>query len=121
VVLGAAAVHTDPIGSAFYRVLEVAIGGITGLVVSLLVLPARAHGLLIEAAADMLDLLARTLPKLTVGFTKRVDAAEVRRIQDSIGAAFVRVDAVGDEAILRRSRIRGPCCGRCCACGTIWS
>jgi uncharacterized membrane protein YccC len=27
VVLGAAAVHTDPIGSAFYRVLEVAIGG----------------------------------------------------------------------------------------------
>jgi uncharacterized membrane protein YccC len=98
VVLGAAAVHTDPIGSAFYRVLEVTIGGITGLVVSLLVLPARAHALLIEAAADMLDLLARSLPKLAAGFTRPIDAAEVGPIQDSIGAAFARIDAVGDEA-----------------------
>jgi uncharacterized membrane protein YccC len=98
VVLGATIVHTDPIGSAFYRVLEVAIGGITGLMVSLLVLPARAHALLIEAAADMLDLLARSLPELVVGFTRSIDAAEVGRIQNSTAAAFARVDAVGAEA-----------------------
>jgi hypothetical protein len=52
--------------------------------------------LLIEAAADMLDLLARTLPELAAGFTKPVDAAEVGRIQNSIGAAFARVDACQD-------------------------
>src|SRR4029077_15698706 len=103
VVLGATAVHTDAIGSAVYRVLEGAIGGITGLLVSLLVLPARAHALLIEAAADMLDLLARALPALAAGFTRPIDAAEVGRIQDSIGAAFTRIDAVGDEA--KRERI----------------
>jgi uncharacterized membrane protein YccC len=98
VVLGATVVHTDPVGSAFYRVLEVAIGGITGLMVSLLVLPARAHALLIEAAADILDLLARALPELAAGFTRAIDAEEVRRIQDSIGVAFARVDTAGDEA-----------------------
>jgi uncharacterized membrane protein YccC len=98
VVLGASATHTDPIGSAFYRVLEVALGGVTGLMVSFLVLPARAHVLVIEAAADMLDLLARALPELFAGFTRTLDAAEVGRVQNSIGAAFARVDAVGAEA-----------------------
>src|SRR5712691_69582 len=73
VVLGATVVHTDPIGSAFYRVLEVALGGVTGLMVSLLVLPARAYVLLIEAAADMLDLLVRSLPELVAGFIQPID------------------------------------------------
>jgi uncharacterized membrane protein YccC len=103
VVLGATATHTDPIGSAFYRVLEVALGGATGLVVSFLVLPARAHVLLIQAAADMLDLLARALPELAAGFTRPIDAADVRRIQTTIGAAFARVDAVAAE--VKRERM----------------
>src|SRR5712691_4626111 len=98
VVLGATATHTDAIGSAFYRVLEVALGGVTGLMVSFLVLPGRAHVLVIEAAADMLDVLAQALPELFAGFTRTLDAAEVRRVQSSIEAAFARVDAVGDEA-----------------------
>jgi uncharacterized membrane protein YccC len=103
VVLGATAAHIDPIGSAFYRVLEVALGGATGLVVSFLVLPARAHVLLIQTAADMLDLLARALPELAAGFTRPIDAAEIRRIQTTIGAAFARVDAVAAE--VKRERI----------------
>jgi len=52
VVLGTSATHTDPVGSAFYRVIEVALGGVTGLVVSFLVLPARGHVLMIETASD---------------------------------------------------------------------
>ena len=64
VVLGATATHIGPLESAFYRVMEVALGGVTGLVVSLLVLPARAQGFAIEAAADMLDQLARALALL---------------------------------------------------------
>ena len=67
VVLGASGTHTDPIGSAFYRVLEVALGGVTGLMVSFLVLPARAHVLVIDAAADMLGLLARPVLRLYPG------------------------------------------------------
>jgi uncharacterized membrane protein YccC len=98
VVLGTSATHTDPIGSAVYRVIEVALGGATGLVVSLLVLPERAQVLLIETAADMLDLLAQALPELVAGFTKALDAPEIRRIQNNLGAVFARVEAVGAEA-----------------------
>ncbi len=98
VVLGTTATHNDPIVSAFYRVLEVALGGGTGLVVSFLVLPARADVLVIAAAANMLDLLARALPELFAGFTRARDAAGALRVQNRIRAAFARVDAAGAEA-----------------------
>ena len=98
VVLGATATHTDPISSAFYRVLEVALGGIIGLLVSFLVLPARAHVLVIAAAARMLNLLADALPVLFAGFTQVVDVEEVRRLQINLGAAFARVEGVGVDA-----------------------
>jgi uncharacterized membrane protein YccC len=103
VVLGATATHTDPIGSAFYRVLEVALGGVTGLMVSFLVLPARAHFQVIEAAAAMLNILASALPVLAAGYTQSVDVEDVRRLQNDIGAAFARVDAVNADA--KRERL----------------
>ncbi|HEX5959047.1 MAG TPA: FUSC family protein, partial [Hyphomicrobiaceae bacterium] len=56
--------HASPIESALERLWEVAVGGSIGLLVSLLVLPARAHGLALEAAADMLRLMARLQPSL---------------------------------------------------------
>jgi len=96
--------HTGPIESAFYRVMEVAVGSITALVVSFLVLPARAHALAIAAAARMLDLAGRSLPELFAGFVKARDAAAMARIHDSIGQAVVRLDAVAGEA--RHEQIR---------------
>ena len=48
--------------------IEVAVGG--KLFVSLLVLPARAHDLAIEAAAQMIDLMTRLLPELFAGFNR---------------------------------------------------
>jgi uncharacterized membrane protein YccC len=98
VVLAATATHIGPLESAVYRVMEVALGGVTGLVVSLMVLPARAEELAIEAAADMLGLLARALAELAAGFTHDADAMRVRELQDRIGAAFARVKAVAAEA-----------------------
>jgi len=94
--------HVGPIESALYRVLEVAVGGLTALVVSLLVVPARAHALAIEGAAGLLDLMARSLSELFSGFMQTCDAAVIRRVQDGIGQAFARVDAVGAEAKLER-------------------
>jgi uncharacterized membrane protein YccC len=58
------------IESAFYRLAEVALGGAVALMVSLLVMPQRAHELALDAAARILDLLARLLPKLLAGFTR---------------------------------------------------
>ena len=103
VVLGATTTHIGPIHSALYRVAEVALGAASALVVSLLVLPARAQVLATEAAARMLDLLAQALPDLFAGFTRPLSAGEVRGTQDHIGAAFARVDELAAEA--RRERM----------------
>jgi uncharacterized membrane protein YccC len=96
--------HVGPVESAFYRVVEVAVGGITALAVSLLVLPTRAHSLTIEAAAQMLALAARSLPELFAGFVQTREAATIGRIQDGIDQAFRRLDAIAAEA--RHERLR---------------
>jgi hypothetical protein len=62
VVVGSSVTHAGPVDSALYRVLEFAIGGVTGLAVSLLVFPACAHILTIEVAASMLDLMGEFCP-----------------------------------------------------------
>jgi uncharacterized membrane protein YccC len=95
VLLGSSATHEGPVVSAVYRVIEVGLGCITALVVSLLVLPAHAYGLTVEAAADMLDLIGRALPDLFAGFTQACDAAAMHRAQDRIGSALARVTAIG--------------------------
>jgi uncharacterized membrane protein YccC len=95
--------HAGPIEFAFYRVVEVAVGGVTALAVSLPVLPTRAHSLAIEAAAQMLDLTARSLPELFAGFVQTRDARAMGRIQDSIGQAVARLDAIAVEAKHERS------------------
>ena len=91
------------------------------LAVSLLVLPARAHSLAIEAAAEMLDLAAQSLPELFAGFVQTRDATAMGRIQDSIGQAVTRLDAIAVEAkhersFSLRSSTRDPCCAHCCGC-----
>jgi uncharacterized membrane protein YccC len=97
VVLLPGLTHAGPAGSAFYRVIEVTVGGFTALGVSL-VLPTRAHALAIEAAAQMLELMARSLPELFSGFTQNCDATAFGRIQVSIGDAFARYDTIAAEA-----------------------
>ncbi len=95
--------HTGPIESAVFRVIEVAVGAMTALAVSFLVLPARAHSLAIDAAVQMLDLAARSLPDLFAGFVEARNAAEMARIHDSLGQALLRLSTVAAEA--RHERI----------------
>jgi uncharacterized membrane protein YccC len=96
VFFGPTITHAGPIASAVERVIEVAVGGVVGLFVSLVVLPARAHDLAVEAAAQMIDLMARFLPELFAGFTRNLD--QLHAMQNRIGAAFARLDAVAVEA-----------------------
>ena len=95
--------NTSPIASAFDRVLEVALGGVTGLVVSFVLLPANAHPLVARAAARTLDQMARALGDLLAGLTHGRDTDALHRIQDGIGQALVQMNAVGDEAEHERS------------------
>jgi uncharacterized membrane protein YccC len=90
--------HVGPIESALYRVVEVAIGGITALAISLLVLPARAHTLTLKAAAEVLALMAKYLPELLSCLMRACDQLEIARIQNGIGEAYARSDAIAAEA-----------------------
>ena len=82
--------HTSPMASAVDRVLEVALGGITGFFVSLVVLPSSAHGLVAERAARTLDQMAGTLGELLAGLTRGAgrgcDPPHSRRHWSSYGA-----------------------------------
>ena len=67
-------------------------------VVSLLVLPQRAYGLGLDAAARLLDLLAQLLLKLLAGFTQRLDVAGTTRMQQEAGRALAAFQAIAAEA-----------------------
>src|SRR5271155_1254301 len=95
--------HTGPIESAIDRVLEVTVGGVTALAVSLLVFPARAHSVAIEAAARAAELMAKSLPELFQGFLRPLDSASNGRIQDSFGEAVGQTQSIAVEA--RHERI----------------
>jgi len=103
VLLGPTSAEAGPIEGAFFRVLEVGLGGVTALAVAFLVFPAQAHGLAIDAAAEMLDLMARVLPDVFAGFTRDLDEGTIRRIQDSIGQAYARLDTISAE--VKRERM----------------
>jgi uncharacterized membrane protein YccC len=98
VLLAPTIAPVSPIESAVYRVFEVALGAIAGLGISYLVFPARAHVLAIDAAARMLDLVAGALPDVLAGLARARDPQAILRTQDSIGSAFVKLDAIADEA-----------------------
>ncbi len=103
VLLAPSILHVGPIESALYRVFEVALGGTVALLVSVFVFPARAHGLAIDGAAHMLDLIARALHGLLAGFRQGLDIMELHQIQDGLGQAISKLESIGDEA--RRERM----------------
>jgi hypothetical protein len=95
--------HGDPLDSAIDRVLEVAVGAITGLVVSFLVLPSRAHSQIRVQGARVLELMAAALHELLSGLTRGLDNNALHGLQDGIGAALVGLNAVGAEAERERA------------------
>jgi uncharacterized membrane protein YccC len=103
VLLAPSITHAAPLASALERVMEVAVGGVIGLLVSILVFPARAYDLAIEAATLILELMARLLPALFARFTQPVNEALILSTQNEITAAFMRLEAIAAEA--RHERI----------------
>jgi uncharacterized membrane protein YccC len=95
--------HGDPLDSAIDRVLEVAVGALTGLLVSFLVLPSRAHSQVRSKAADLLELMAPALNELLGGLTRGRDNETLHSLQDGIGAAVAGLNATGAEAERERA------------------
>ena len=83
--------HATPVASALDRGMGVAIGGITGLIVSFFLLPSNAHPMVAAAAPpETLNQIARALGELVAGLTHGLDMDSLHRIQDGIGQALVQ-------------------------------
>jgi uncharacterized membrane protein YccC len=95
--------HGTPLDSAIDRVLEVVVGALTGLVVSFLVLPSRAHSQIRNTAPRMLELMAAALHELLSGLTRGRDNDTLHALQDGIGSALVGLNAIGAEAERERA------------------
>ncbi len=95
--------HGNPLDSAIDRVLEVAVGALTGLAVSFLVLPSRAHSQIRTSAARVLELMASALNELLSGLTRSLDNDALHSLQDGIGAALAGLNAIGAEAERERA------------------
>ena len=95
--------HAGPFASALDRIIEVALGGATGFVVSFLLLPSNAHPMVVAAAARTLGQMERTLGELLAGITRGLDTDALHRIQDGIGQALVQMNGVAAEAERERS------------------
>jgi uncharacterized membrane protein YccC len=102
VLLLAGQLGEGPIESAVTRLSEVALGGVIAIAVSLLVLPERAHGLGVEAAARILERMAKFLPELLAGFVRHLDEHEIRRIQDDVGGSVTAFQQITAEASRER-------------------
>jgi hypothetical protein len=95
--------HGDVLDSAIDRVLEVTVGAVTGLLVSFLVLPSRAHSLIRASAPRVLELLASALDQLLSGLTRGRDNDALHALQDGIGTALTGLNAIGAEAERERA------------------
>jgi uncharacterized membrane protein YccC len=95
--------HSNPLDSAIDRVFEVTVGASTGLLVSFVVLPSRAHAQLRINAARALELIAAALSELLSGLTRGRDNDALHTLQDGIGAALVDLNATGAEAERERA------------------
>jgi hypothetical protein len=95
--------HGNILDSAIDRVLEVTVGAFTGLLVSFLVLPSRAHSQIRANAPRVLELMASALHELLSGLTRARDNDALHTLQDGIGAALAGLNAIGAEAERERA------------------
>jgi uncharacterized membrane protein YccC len=89
--------------SAIDRVFEVAVGAMTGLAVSVLVVPSRAQDQARAGIAEALDMMASTLSALLRGLAHGRDAQELHRLQDGIGHTLSALNAIAAEAERERA------------------
>jgi uncharacterized membrane protein YccC len=93
----------SPIAQAIQRVLEIGLGGIVAMVVALVVLPARAHEGLANAAGRAVAKMGDLAAIVMNGLTGHADADAIQRLHDDIRVALGQAEAAGDEAARERA------------------
>jgi uncharacterized membrane protein YccC len=98
VLLTPGAQQLGPLDSAFYRIVEIIVGSFVGLGVSLVVLPARAHALVVGTAARALSLLADLLGDWLAVLAGSRDNGRITQLQADIRSAMARLEIAASEA-----------------------
>ena len=91
-----------PLEFALDRILEISIGSLVGIVVSLLVLPARAHGLMALSAARIVDLNAALLGQIIESLLAAEGRPSLQATHAAIRAALKKLEAAVEEAVRER-------------------
>jgi hypothetical protein len=102
VLISPTSTQLNPLLFTLDRVAEIALGSVVALAVSLLILPARAHNVLSEAAARLLGLYADYLRLLIDSLSAPADPAAQRRLQVATRRRLNAMEGMVDEA--RRER-----------------
>ena len=98
-LLGSAGATEGPVRAAMLRTIEVALGGFCGLAVSLYLFPARAHALLGEAAARVLQHLSGLFSMLLGALIKPVSSDVIVAKQGAARSALSNLENVTSEAV----------------------
>jgi uncharacterized membrane protein YccC len=98
ILLLSSAAQMGPLEAAAYRILEISLGCLVGLAVSLFVLPARAHGITLRVAGRVLNLLARLVAAQLAQLLGESDPAAIVLLNDDIRRALGRLEDVAGEA-----------------------
>jgi uncharacterized membrane protein YccC len=104
VLLSSGAPTLGPLGYALNRVLEITLGSVVGVAVSVLIAPARAHAHLCQAAAETALLLAEIMTELEPA--ARTGAPDLGQLPTRVQAALNSLNTAAQEAAHeRRSRL----------------
>lgn len=107
-LLGTSGPGISPWVSAVDRVVEIGLGCVVAMAVSLMILPGRAHRLLATAARDYLEPIATQLGLLVEGLTGRADDVQIQLLHQRIRASLAKVEAIAIEAAReRRTHLTG--------------
>ncbi|MBF9234958.1 FUSC family protein [Microvirga alba] len=103
VLLGTSVQTLGPLASAIERVFEITLGNVVGVTVALFVLPARAHTLLTESAAQVVRLNAQLMAALMNALVAESGGpVGVAPLHASIRASLKQVETAADEASRER-------------------
>lgn len=92
-----------PVDSAFERMLEIAVGSVIALAVSLAILPARAHEALAHAVSQALSAMADLMAALPGGIIGKPDSKAIELAHGRIRNAIGRAETAADEALRERA------------------
>jgi uncharacterized membrane protein YccC len=94
---------SGPFAPAVQRVLEIGLGGIVAMAVALLILPARAHQALAEAAGRAVARMGDLAEIVMNGLSGQADPDRMQTLHDDIRRILGEVEAAAEEAMRERA------------------